>query len=173
MQFISSCPSPLGQILLTADTLGLTGLWFEQQDHYGHLTFSGIKKELPVFSQTALWLSRYFSGMKPDFTPPLHLNGTAFQMEVWAILQQIPYGETITYSEIARIIAHRRGQKKMSAQAVGFAVGHNPISLIVPCHRVVGTNGKLTGYAGGLKRKAWLLDLEKGNSPIFSPHESY
>lgn len=217
MQFIHSCSTPLGQILMAADNLGLTGLWFTNQKHFAsHLTSSGKtkpsacgtpapstvasatpsshadtyppedfsligndeifyqrKKELPVFSQTALWLSHYFSGQQPTFTPPLHLNGTAFQMEVWTLLQQIPYGQTTTYGEIARTIARRREQQKMSAQAVGAAVGRNPVSLIVPCHRVVGANGKLTGYAGGLERKAWLLDLEKGNSSIFSPHESY
>ena len=105
----------------------------------------------------------YFSGQKPDFLPKLHLIGTDFQREVWDILLEIPYGQTVTYSEIARKIADKRGLKTMSAQAVGGAVGHNRVSVIVPCHRVIGSNGSLTGYAGGIERKIKLLDIENGS----------
>ena len=114
-----------------------------------------------VFAQTQQWLEVYFSGKAPDFTPPIALSSTPFRMAVWEILRSIPYGQTMTYGQIARILADRSGLPKMSAQAVGNAVGRNPISLIVPCHRVIGANGSLTGYAGGLERKAYLLALEK------------
>ncbi|MGN0733289.1 MAG: methylated-DNA--[protein]-cysteine S-methyltransferase [Emergencia sp.] len=116
--------------------------------------------KLPVFEQTRRWLDIYFEGREPDFTPPLHLIGTDFRKEVWDILKQIPYGQTKTYGEIAEELAARRGIRRMSAQAVGGAVGHNNISIIVPCHRVIGADGSLTGYAGGTDIKAELLRLE-------------
>ena len=109
------------------------------------------------------WLDIYFSGQKPDFLPKLHLIGTDFQREVWDILLEIPYGQTVTYGEIARKIADKRGLKTMSDQAVGGAVGHNRVSVIVPCHRVIGSDGSLTGYAGGIERKIRLLDIENGS----------
>ena len=115
---------------------------------------------VPVFEQTAKWLDIYFRGGIPDFTPPLHLHGTPFRREVWDILRTIPYGRTVSYGDIARQLADRRGIPRMSSQAVGGAVGHNPVSLIVPCHRVIGTGGNLTGYGGGLWRKKELLLLE-------------
>jgi methylated-DNA-[protein]-cysteine S-methyltransferase len=105
-------------------------------------------------------LDRYFEGQDPGFVPPIRLDGTPFQQTVWELLQTIPYGETMTYGEIAARIARLRGIRKMSAQAVGGAVSRNPIALIIPCHRVIGSNGDLTGYAGGLDRKEWLLFLE-------------
>lgn len=161
MQYISNYSSPLGKILLAADEEGLTGLWFEDQKYYAcHLAKKCEEKEVSVFARAKQWLDIYFSGQEPDCMPPLHLKGTQFQRSVWAVLQTIPYGQTMTYGEIARIIAKKRGLSRMSAQAVGGAVGRNPISILVPCHRVVGTNGNLTGYAGGIEKKRALLALE-------------
>lgn len=113
--------------------------------------------------QTKKWLTIYFSGREPDFLPPIHMIGTPFQLSVWKILQKIPYGKTVTYGEIAKEIAAQKGLPRMSAQAVGGAVGHNELSVIVPCHRVVGTNGSLTGYAGGIDKKVKLLTLENAD----------
>lgn len=162
MQYTSSYQSPMGKILLAADEIGLTGLWFEGQKYFAlYLEKEHEEKELPMFEQAKKWLDIYFSGKEPDFQVPLHFIGTDFQNEVWEILYSIPYGKTTTYGEIAKQLAARRGLKRMSAQAVGGAVGHNEISIIVPCHRVVGTNGSLTGYAGGIDKKIKLLTLEK------------
>ena len=153
--------SPLGGILLAADDTGLTGLWFEGQKYFAR-TLDAVhqKQETAVLSEARRWLDVYFGGQEPDFTPPLHPAGSAFQQEVWALLRQIPYGETTTYRALAEAVARKRGLRRMSAQAVGGAVGHNPISIIVPCHRVVGSDGSLTGYAGGLERKVQLLRVE-------------
>lgn len=123
------------------------------------------ERQLPVFELAARWLDMYFAGKKPDFTPPLSMRGTRFRRDVWEILLTIPYGKTVTYGEIADRISKRRGGGRVSAQAVGGAVAHNPISLIVPCHRVIGADGSLTGYAGGLERKARLLELEGAGRP--------
>ena len=162
MKYVNYYQSPLGNILLVADETGLTGLWFEGQKHYAKGLNADFKEEnLPVFEKTKLWLDIYFSGSKPDFTPPLHLVGTHFQEDVWKILLKIPYGCTTTYSGIAEKVAGRRGVKNMSAQAVGGAVGRNQISIIVPCHRVIASNGSLTGYAGGIDKKIHLLEIEK------------
>ena len=162
MQYISHYHSPIGDILLAADDIGLTGLWFEGQKYFAlHLDKEHKEEELPVFTETKRWLDIYFSGKEPDFTVPLHFMGTDFQKEVWKILCSIPYGNTMTYGEIAEKIAFKRGLKHMSAQAVGGAVGHNPISILVPCHRVIGSNGNLTGYTGGIDKKIKLLTLEK------------
>ena len=162
MQYISHYASPVGNILLAADNTGLTGLWFEGQKYFAlYLDKEHKEKEVPVFETAKRWLDIYFSGKEPDFQVPLHFTGTDFQNEVWEILYSIPYGNTMTYGEIAKKIAEKRGLKRMSAQAVGGAVGHNEISIIVPCHRVVGSNGSLTGYAGGIEKKAELLKLEK------------
>ncbi len=161
MQYISKYESPIGNILLAADEIGLTGLWFEGQKHFAlYLDKDHEEKELPLFADTKRWLDIYFSGQEPNFKLPLHFIGTPFQNEVWKILYSIPYGETMTYGEIAKVLADRRGIKQMSAQAVGGAVGRNEISIIVPCHRVVGADGSLTGYAGGLDKKIALLKLE-------------
>ena len=168
MQYISHYQSPVGNILLAADEIGLTGLWFEGQKYFAlYLDKEHEEKELPIFKQTKRWLDVYFSGKEPDFSVPLHFTGTDFQNEVWEILYSIPYGTTMTYGEIAKQIAAKRGLKRMSAQAIGGAVGHNEISIIVPCHRVVGSNGSLTGYAGGLDKKIWLLTLEKVDMQSF------
>lgn len=155
MLFLTHYASPLGPILLAADETGLTGLWFEAQKYFP--SFSGVEyqeKETPVLTETVRWLDVYFSGKDPGFLPPLHPQGSPFRQTVWDILLTIPRGQTITYGEIARRLGVR------SAQAVGGAVGHNPISILIPCHRVVGSDGSLTGYAGGLDRKTRLLQLE-------------
>lgn len=162
MQYINHYHSPLGEILLASDGVCLTGLWFENQKYYADkLDNKHEEKDLPIFKQTKHWLDLYFSGKEPDFTPQIHMIGTLFQVSVWQILMKIPYGKTITYSDIANEIATQKNISKMSAQAVGGAVGHNKISIIIPCHRVVGTNGSLIGYAGGIDKKIKLLTLEK------------
>ena len=164
MQYTSRYQSPLGGIFLASDELGLTGLWFEGQKYFAlYLDREHEEKELPLFDLVKSWLDIYFSGQNPNFTVPLHFTGTDFQREVWEILCEIPYGKTMTYGEIARRLAEQRGVKHMSAQAVGGAVGHNAISIIVPCHRVVGARGSLTGYAGGIVKKKMLLALEKAD----------
>lgn len=153
--------SPLGRLLLAADEIGLTGLWFEGQRRFAQgLAPVHTDEETPILAQTRRWLDLYFSGSVPDFTPPLHPVGSDFRQEVWALLLQIPYGKTTTYGALAAQLAEKHGQRSMSAQAVGGAVGHNPISIIIPCHRVVGADGSLTGYAGGLDTKARLLAVE-------------
>ena len=165
MEYLNYYPSPLGTILLSSNGDALTGLWFEGQKSSGRSLPSDCEeRELPVFEQTRDWLDTFFSGREPSFTPPLAPAGTSFQKEVWNILLTIPYGQTITYGEIAAVLTGRRGISHMSAQAVGGAVGRNPVSLIIPCHRVIGADGSLTGYAGGLDRKAKLLALE--SSPV-------
>lgn len=151
----------MAKLLLQQIKPGLTGLWFEGQKYFAlHLEPEHEEKELPVFADAKRWLDIYFSGREPDFSLPLHFTGSDFQNEVWGILSAIPYGQTATYGEIAKQLAQRREVPRMSAQAVGGAVGKNEISIIVPCHRVVGTNGSLTGYAGGIRRKIALLKLE-------------
>ena len=153
--------SPIGKMLLTADTDGLTGIWFEGQKFYPlHPEIIYADKNTEILKKAAEWLDSYFSGNNPDFRLPLRLNGTSFQKAVWDILLKIPYGDTMTYGEIAQMIAKQMGYQTMSAQAVGGAVGHNRISIVIPCHRVLGTNGSLTGYAGGIWRKEALLKLE-------------
>ena len=164
MQYTNHYLSPLGDILLAADDAGLTGLWFEGQKYFARcLDREHEEKETPVLKEAKRWLNVYFSGKEPDFSVPLHFTGTEFQNEVWELLLAIPYGQTTTYGELAKRIAGKRGVKHMSAQAVGGAIGHNNISVIVPCHRVVGTNGSLTGYAGGIDKKVKLLELEKAD----------
>ncbi|MFG6338874.1 MAG: methylated-DNA--[protein]-cysteine S-methyltransferase [Lachnospiraceae bacterium] len=162
MEYAHYYNSPLGKILLASDGHALTGLWFEGQKYFAaKLDPDHEEKNLPVFARTAEWLALYFDGENPAFMPPLTLKGTPFQKEVWEILLEIPFGQTTTYAEIAAEIARRRGLASMSAQAVGSAVAHNPISLIIPCHRVVGSDGSLTGYAGGIEKKEWLLAMER------------
>lgn len=168
MQYTSTYKSPIGEILLSSDDIGLTGLWFENEKYYAkNLDKDHKENETEILKETKRWLDLYFSGKKPDFMPKLHLKGTDFQVSVWESLLKIPYGETTTYKEIAKKIAKERGLSHMSAQAVGGAVGHNEISIIVPCHRVVGTNGSLTGYAGGIDKKTALLKLENVNMNDF------
>ena len=168
MHYTTTYQSPLGEILLAADEIGLTGLWFDGEKYYAwNLDAKHEEKELPVFSEAKRWLDIYFSGREPDFMPPMHMLGTNFQKEVWKILRTIPYGETTTYGEIAAKIAKQRGLARMSAQAVGNAVGRNELSILIPCHRVVGTNGSLTGYAGGIDKKIKLLAMEKADMTSF------
>ncbi len=162
MQYINHYHSPLGDITMACNGQELTGLWFDGQKYSASLLKEQAQEiDLPVFSSARRWLDIYFSGTQPDFTLPLKLTGSAFRLAVWEILQTIPYGQTITYGEIAKLLACSKETGRMSAQAVGGAVGHNPISIIVPCHRVVGANGSLTGYAGGIERKIKLLELEQ------------
>ena len=161
MMFTQHYDSPLGGILLAADEIGLTGLWFDGEKYFAdNLPAEYTERETPILVEVKRWLDIYFAGREPDFLPPLHPIGSAFRQSVWEILLQIPYGKTTTYGEIARQIAEKRKLPRMSAQAVGGAVGHNEISIIIPCHRVVGTNGSLTGYAGGIDKKMNLLKLE-------------
>ncbi|MBC8530888.1 methylated-DNA--[protein]-cysteine S-methyltransferase [Gehongia tenuis] len=161
MHYINTYASPLGGITLASDGEKLTGLWFDGQKYFG-AALGGERRfrDLPIFERTGRWLDGYFRGEIPDSIPPLSLAGSPFRRAVWEILLEIPYGEVMTYGEIARRMALRKGLTSMSAQAVGGAVGHNPVSIIVPCHRVVGTNGSLTGYAGGIDKKIGLLALE-------------
>lgn len=167
MDYIHSYASPLGQITVASDGKAVVGLWFDGQKYDRDVLEEEYKEAaLPIFGEADRWLDQYFAGQTPNFTPKLKLRGTAFRRRVWEILLEIPYGHTMTYGEIADRIARERGLKRMSARAVGGAVGRNPISLMVPCHRAVGTKGRLTGYAGGLDKKAWLLRWEG-----FTPRE--
>ena len=168
MQYITTYRSPLGEILLAADEIGLTGLWFDGEKFYADsLDPEHEERNVPVFDVVKKWLDIYFSGHEPDFMPPVHMIGSEFRQQVWKILREIPYGETITYGALAKRLARERGLERMSAQAVGGAVGHNEISIIVPCHRVVGSDGSLTGYAGGIDKKERLLMLEGVNMDHF------
>ena len=161
MEYICHYKSPLGGITIACDAKALTGLWFDGQKYYADTLAKEHEERMhPVLKETIKWLDIYFSGNSPDFTPALHMKTTVFRQRVWEILMTIPYGQTMTYAQIAGIIARERGLQKMSAQAVGGAVGHNSISLIIPCHRVVGTDGSLTGYAGGIDKKERLLVME-------------
>ena len=173
MTFLQHYNSPLGGILLAADESGLTGLWFDGQKYFARdLPAEHVEQNTPVLSEAKRWLDIYFTGREPDFTPPLHPIGSVFRQAVWEILLQIPYGQTTTYGEIARQLAAKLGLPRMSAQAVGGAVGHNEISIIIPCHRVVGTNGSLTGYAGGIDKKVKLLELEHTDmTELFVPEK--
>ena len=151
--------SPLGGILLAADEQGLIGLWFDGEKYFAEkLPETHEAGKTPALREAARWLDEYFAGREPDFTPLLHPIGSPFQQAVWRLLLEIPYGWTTTYGALARRLAGENGC--MSAQAVGGAVGHNGISLIIPCHRVVGADGSLTGYAGGVDKKLRLLQLE-------------
>lgn len=162
MLYYKKVASPLGEITLRSDGEALTGLWFADDKHYGAKDIAGAAlADLDVFMQAEAWLAEYFAGREPKVSVPLKLQGSEFQMQVWRLLQDIPYGRLVTYGDIAKKIAAHKGLARMSAQAVGGAVGHNPLCIIVPCHRVVGANGSLTGYGGGMWRKVRLLELEK------------
>jgi methylated-DNA-[protein]-cysteine S-methyltransferase len=173
MEYTSHYDSPLGGITLASDGAALVGLWFDGQKHFAD-TLAPLHEEkpLPAFDAAKRWLDVYFGGHAPGFTPSLHMKTTPFRRAVWEIMLSIPFGGTMTYGEIAQILARKTG-RRMSAQAVGGAVGHNAISLIVPCHRVIGSNGSLTGYAGGLDRKMRLLAMEGIDMHgIFLPKEA-
>lgn len=164
MIYTKNYKSPIGEIIIAEKEHALIGLWIEGQKYY----LSSIQEQLfptensPVLNLAQNWLERYFSGEMPAISElPLAPIGSDFRQSVWKLLCQIPYGQVTTYGKIAKIIASKRGLKHMSAQAIGGAVGHNPISIIIPCHRVVGANGQLTGYAGGIDKKEWLLEHEK------------
>lgn len=155
--------SPIGRLLLAEKEGALAGLWIEGQKYFPDALCEDMEErtDSAILNQTKEWLDRYFKGEKPSIHElSLAPAGSAFRQEVWKLLCEIPYGEVTTYGEISQKIARSRGLDRMSAQAVGGAVSHNPISIIIPCHRVVGTNGSLTGYAGGLPRKIRLLTLE-------------
>ena len=171
MTYTCHYDSPLGGILLAADEIGLTGLWFDGEKYFAdNLPAEHTEEETPILAETRRWLDVYFTGKEPDFTPPLHPVGSEFRQAVWKTLLQIPYGRITTYGEISRQLAHKMGLERMSAQAVGGAVGHNEISIIIPCHRVVGTNGSLTRYAGGIDKKRRLLELEHADMRcLFAP----
>lgn len=162
MTYLQPYLSPLGPMTMAGDGCCLTGLWFDGQKYFPDLTADAYEwRDLPLFDDVRLWLADYFRGCRPCNTPPLQLAGSPFRQQVWKLLQEIPYGQTVTYRDIARQLARlQNSDRAVAAQAVGGAVGHNPVSIIVPCHRVVGRDGSLTGYAGGLDRKAALLRLE-------------
>lgn len=163
MIFRATYESPLGTLTMSSEGETLIGLWMETQIYFSSTVKEEMvpKEDLPLFSEVKRWLNRYFSGEKPvPAELPLSPRGSSFQREVWKMLCEIPYGGWITYGEIAKSIALKRENKKMSPQAVGGAVGHNPISIIIPCHRVLGAGGRLTGYTGGLDKKIWLLEHE-------------
>ena len=164
MQYTQTYISPLGRILLASDGDALTGLWFEGQKYYAAaLGPAHEERDLPVLDEAKKWLDLYFTGTEPGFTPKLVMRTTPFRKLVWETLLTIPYGQTRTYGEVAALAAARGGLASVAPRAVGGAVGHNAISLIVPCHRVVGADGSFTGYAGGLDRKVRLLELEKAD----------
>ncbi|MCI5800604.1 MAG: methylated-DNA--[protein]-cysteine S-methyltransferase [Oscillospiraceae bacterium] len=168
MEYTFHYPSPLGEIFLAGDGEHLTGLWLEGQKYFAStLPRETSDRELPVFAQTVQWLERYFAGKEPGPLPPLAPHGSLFRRQVWEILLTIPRGETLTYGAIAARMAALRGRESMSAQAVGGAVAHNPISILIPCHRVVGASGSLTGYAGGVDKKIALLRLEGVDLSLF------
>lgn len=166
MLYLCTYASPVGELTLCSDGTFLKGLWMDGQKYFGEsadLPDAVSDGSVPVFDRTRIWLDRYFAGEEPDpKTLPLRPDGSPFRQAVWNELLKIPYGRTVTYGDISRNVAHLLGKESMSAQAVGGAVGHNPISIIIPCHRVVGSGGSLTGYAGGLDRKIWLL-CHEGN----------
>lgn len=163
MYFQSSYQSPLGKMTLVTSERGLHGLWFANQTHFGKgfdlLEIPQV--ETPIHVKVCQWLTTYFKGEMPELEPAIFLPiGTPYRQRVWRQLSQIPYGETVSYQWIAEQLNKEPLAKKTAARAVGGAVGHNPISLFIPCHRVVGSNGAITGYAGGIERKQALLDLE-------------
>lgn len=163
MYYSITYPSPVGMITLASDGENLVGLWNENQKYYGGSIAEQMtpKSDLPVFDAAKKWLDNYFAGAQPAISElPLAPGGGEFRQGVWEVLCQIPYGKTMTYGEIAKKMAAKMNKTSMSSQAVGGAVGHNPISIIIPCHRVVGANGSLTGYAGGIAIKTKLLELE-------------
>ena len=171
MYYVSRYSSPLGGITMASDGASVTGLWFDGQKYFADsLPEEYEEKDIPVLRQAEKWLDVYFSGKKPDFTPPLSMAGiSAFRRRVWEIMLEIPYGQTSSYGAIAKRIERETG-KRDSAQAVGGAVGHNRISLMIPCHRVVGTDGSVTGYAGGVDKKFALLRLEGAHTEtLFRP----
>ena len=158
--FVSFYDAPLGKLMLFSDGVHLTRLCFDTTLDKKELERAN-EKSLSVFDESKIWLDEYFSGKEPKFTPKILLQGSEFQREVWALLRLIPYGTLTSYGVLAKQIAQKRGIAKMSARAVGGAVGHNPVPIIVPCHRVIGTNHHLTGFTGGIDKKIILLKCER------------
>lgn len=162
MEYTHHYDSPIGGITVASNGTQITGLWFDNQKYFAYsLDENNKPADLGIFDLSDKWLDIYFSGNAPDFDLPILIKGTPFRKMICSIMREIPFGKTVTYGEIAQIAAQKTGKKAMSSRAVGVAVGHNPISIIIPCHRVIGANGKLTGYAGGLDKKIELLKLEK------------
>lgn len=167
-EYLSTIRSPVGTLTVSSDGASVTGLWLEGQKYFTETLHPGAeRRELPVFESIREWLACYFRGKEPSFTPPLAPKGSPFRQKVWKILCAIPYGQVLTYGDIAQRLERQTG-KRQSAQAVGGAVGHNPVSIIIPCHRVVGADGSLTGYAGGIQTKLRLLELEGASIEKFS-----
>jgi methylated-DNA-[protein]-cysteine S-methyltransferase len=161
MEYIQKLNSPVGILTLASDGTNISGLWIEEQKYFARsLEKETCEKQLPIFADAKKWLDIYFSGKEPDFMLPLLPKGTQFQKSIWDILRTISYGETSTYGELAKKFESLNNGKKTAARAVGSAVGRNPISILIPCHRVIGKNGDLTGYAGGVDIKGKLLQLE-------------
>ncbi len=168
MIYTCTIHTALGRMTASAENEALTGLWFIGQKYYPSRTNTWTDEfNYPVFTTLRIWLEEYFSGINPMFNLKIEPQGTSFQKAVWKILLEIPSGQVTTYGEIAKKLAITQGLSSMSAQAVGGAVGHNPISILIPCHRVIGSNGSLTGYAGGIDKKKALLQLENGK-PLFN-----
>lgn len=167
--YIKTYKAPFTTIYMRSDGEYLTGLWFENSRDSGKHQYCFKEKDLPIFDETIKWLDIYFSGKNPNFIPEYKIeNLTPFRKQVIDIMNKIPYGKTVTYSDIAKEIANSKGIQRMSAQAVGGAVGWNPICIIIPCHRVVGSNGSLVGYGGGIKNKIKLLEIEKNDMSKFT-----
>lgn len=164
MKYISEYKSPLGKLILISDGESLNELCFDNKDISKEFV---INNDLPIFQTTKTWLDIYFSGNQPNFIPLIKTSGSDFRKLVGDIMLSIPFGQTVTYGEIAKTVAKKLGKDKMSAQAVGGAVGHNSVPIIIPCHRVIGANGNLTGYGGGIERKLRLLKLEKVDTANF------
>lgn len=161
--------SPLGEIIINSDGENLTAVCFKDSMDYGKYIIDGEEKELPIFDETIKWLNIYFQGKNPNFIPKYKRDDiTPFRKLVIDEMLKIPYGQTVTYNDISKAIAKKKGIRRMSAQAVGGAVGWNPICVIIPCHRVIGTNGSLTGYGGGIKNKVQLLKLEGNDMSKFT-----
>jgi methylated-DNA-[protein]-cysteine S-methyltransferase len=161
MEYVQKIKSPVGMLTVSSDGNNICGLWIEGQKYFAKtLEKDAAEQNLPVFEDVRKWLVIYFSGKKPDFMPPLLPKGSSFQKSVWDNLCKIPYGKTVTYGELAKQCEWENKGKRTSARAIGGAVGHNPVSILIPCHRVIGKNGSLTGYAGGIDKKIKLLELE-------------
>ena len=162
MTYRKDFPSPIGILTAVSDGTSITGLWMENQRYWGQSVSADPAdgSNLEVMNQLQKWLDAYFNGKEPSFFVPCKADGTVFQQAVWEQLNRIPYGKTVTYGQIAKTIEQESG-KIVSAQAVGNAIGRNPICILIPCHRVIGSNGELTGYAAGIDRKRILLELEK------------
>jgi len=161
MQYTQNIKSPVGTLTVSSDGGSITGLWLEGQKYFARtLGMGSINQNIPIFNDLKKWLDIYFSGRVPDFTLPLMPAGTPFQKAIWGILCKIPHGQTVTYGAIAKQLEKARKGARTSARAVGSAVGRNPVSIIIPCHRVIGKDGSLTGYAGGISKKLLLLRLE-------------